>query len=166
MVRINNSDLTNELRDVAKIQVGADIIPNILSNQVVPVIDVNPKHARILNITSGASTSATGASTIYTTPTDKPFYLTTIGFAFIKDVVCDIATGAMTVKVVINGASQNIIIIPIITLTAQSGVYQIDLPKPMLLDRGSTVFMSATFGAGVLSRAGYITGYTLDNPNA
>ena len=166
MVRINNSDLSFELRDVAKIQAGIDIIPNIMSNQVVPVIDVNPKHARILNVAYGVSTSASGTSTIYTTPSDKPLYLTSIGFSYVKDAACDAATGAMTIRVTINGAALNIIVVPIITLTAQSGIYQINLPKPMLLDRNSNITMAATFAAGVMSRAGYITGYTLDNVNA
>jgi len=166
MVRINNTDLMNELRDVAKIQVGSDMIPNVMSNQVVPVIDVNPKHARIINLVESVSKSTTGAANVYTTPTSNDFFLCGVNSSFDKNVTCDLADGRLALVVTINGAEKVIIGHSVITLTAERGEIAVDFNRPIKLDRNTTIYMAGTFTAGKLLRQISIYGYIVDNSNA
>ena len=166
MVRINNSELSNELRDVAKIQAGADIIPNILSNQVVPVIDVNPKHSRIANFIRHANTTATGVNTIYTTPANIDTYITSVYLSISKDAANDSGTGSINVSIVLNGATVRIAALSIINLTAQDKSIVIPFPIPIKVDNSSTILLSGAFTAGTLTRECGITGYQVSNPNA
>jgi len=71
MVTINNSQISKNLVDGAKIQISTDSIPNQLSNVVIPTMEINPKI--LSNITIVRAASANG--TVYTTPTNQDFYL-------------------------------------------------------------------------------------------
>ena len=157
----------NELRDVAKIQVGSDMIPNVMSNQVVPVIDVNPKHARLGEVLTFKNHAVSGSSSFYTTNTLKDTRVTGVMFHLIKDVACDVATGAANITCVINGASQALASISLLTATAQSDVVFLSFPQPLKVDRGSIIGIgSNTYAAGLMSRSVVIYGYVIDNSNA
>jgi len=160
MVRINNTDLMNELRDVAKIQVGSDMIPNVMGNQVIPVVDVNPKHAR--RITDIKSTSAAGGTTtIFTTHATKDTLLWGFTLSRIK-IATD--TGTLSKLVCyINGGAKNLIIMEGVTLTAQENHVSLFFECPILLDRGSNVFMESLNQSRHASSI-FIT--EIDNPNA
>ena len=158
MVRINNSDLMTELRDVAKIQVASDIIPNVLSNQVVPVIDVNPKHARKINVVR----YVTSASAAYTTPTDKDFFLMGFNMSFSKTVANDGAN--LTLTGYVDGVVQNIGTLAGITLTAERAEMSQSFPIPIKIDRGTALTFAV--GATMATVRGTIFGYLVENINA
>jgi len=126
---------------------------------ITPTIELIPK----ANITSTVSRTATGSSTIYTTPSDKDFYLTNINLGMIKDVACDVATGTVTVTAVIDGVSKSILGLPVISLTAQQINDNIDLQRvPLKIDRGTNISMSSTYTVGVMVRTCTINGYTVE----
>ena len=166
MATIYNSDLTKELILGGRLQVSRDIIPSQLAEKVVPVMEVNPKLLRVCYVVGGRNDSTTGLKTVYTTPSDRDFYLTSIHLSLIANAACDIATGGVNVTATVGGASKMIIGIPIITLTAQSGNQAITFDTPIKIDRNVAITVSGTFTAGVLVRTCTITGYFVDNSNA
>lgn len=167
MAWIYNTELSKELKEGAKLQQTRDIIPNQLADKVVPVMEVNPKLLRRINIVRNVSSAVTAGMTAYTTPTGaQDFYLTGFQFSLTKDAACDAATGTLTITATIDGASRVLGNYSHITLTADSVIIDREFTIPVKIDRGSTIANSITFAAGVCTRSLCITGYTVDNPNA
>lgn len=166
MAEIHNTDLLKELKDGAKLQQLKDIIPSQLAEKVVPVMEVNPKLFRNIDIVRQVPGTTTGSIIAYTTLTDRDFYLNFIVASYIKDVVCDAATGRIIVEATIGGASREIIGFPIINLTAQTAIIGISFPIPIKIDRGTSISMSGTYTAGVMSRTLSVGGFEVLNPKA
>lgn len=116
-----------------------------------------------INIARGSTGAVSGALTaVYTTPTDRDFYLTGVTMSFAKDAVCDVASAVMTLSIRIDGAPAQIAQLPMLTLTAQSGVVSVSFPIPIRVDRGFAINTNTqTFTVGLLQRACTITGYTI-----
>jgi hypothetical protein len=161
MVHINNRDAIRLIQDGAKVSI-SEGFPTELSMAVVPVMDMTPDLHRVADICEGASSAATGAFTVFTTPTDKDFYLTSAQISISKSAACDLATGVVSLTVVISAQTKSILNIATVTLTAQQQSIALGLPVPIKLDRGSVISMSGTFGIAALSRAASIVGYTTD----
>lgn len=166
MAQIYNSDLSKELVDGAKIQTSYDKVPNQLADKVVPVMEVNPKLFRISNVVRNINTTASGAQTMYTTPTDKEFYLTGLYFSIIKDAACDMASGAVTINASVDGVSRTLFGIAVLTATAQNSSITFSFPTPVKVDKGAGIVYSGTFAAGTCARTGGINGYLVENINA
>lgn len=134
---------------------------DFLSDEVqgpVAVIPINP----IINIVRAASATTTSSGTIFTTPTDKDFYLTGVQFGFVKDAACDAAnTTTPAVLITIDGVSVTVVRLPTITLTAQNQSVFVSLPTPIKIDRGTTISIQSTsYTVGVFNRNAVIYGYT------
>jgi hypothetical protein len=157
---------TNGISKVFNQQTNNDVfnegIPLKFKKSIHPVLVVNPLPNNFCDIVANNSATSTGATTIYTTPTDKDFYLTEFSVSVIKDATCDSATGSYQFNVVINKTTKTIFYFSVITLTAQTGHISISLPVPVKLDRGSTVTLSGTFTVGACVRSGSIVGFTYD----
>ena len=166
MATIYNSLLTKELIEGARVQVSRDSVPTQIADKVVPVMEVNPSMLRKNTILRGSSRTTTGTLTIYTTPTDRDFYLTSLSLSIIKDVTCDLATGSSAPSCTIDGASQNLPGFSTITTTAQNQTLTINFDKPIKLDKNSSIVWGGTFTAGVYIRYGVITGYIIENSNS
>jgi len=167
MSQIHNTDLFNEIRDAGKIQTSRDILPSQLADKVVPVMEVNPKLLRYPNIVISSGTTATGVVTmVNTTSSAKDFYITHAYISITKDVVCDAATGSISISATINGAARTIVGCSIITLTAQDKTISLDFSHPLKIDRGTSITLTGTYTAGVMSRIATIAGYYVENPNA
>lgn len=163
-MQYTSSTLANEVRDVLKLQVGRDKFPSVL-----PVIDVNPKHARVINKLIASSSVTTGTTTVYTTPTDRDFYLYGISIGYSKDAVCDQATGTINVQCTPASTSTAVTIfaLPLLTLTAQQFMNQVSFDIPILLARGTNVtFGNASFTVGLQSRSCCLQGLIVDNSGA
>jgi hypothetical protein len=168
MAIIYNSDLTKEIREGAKVSL-RDVIPNQIADKVVPVMEVNPKLLRRINIVKIGLSSTTGNTTIYTTPTDKDFYLTGVQIGLIKDATNDMAIGNCGLTITPKGSPSTAVIgIPVLTLTAQNSSVTRDFSIPILLEKGSNIIFaqSSAYTVGLCSKEGTIIGYTVDNINA
>lgn len=167
MATIHNSELIKELKDGGKIQQLRDRIPQELADKVVPVMEVNPKLLRRTNIVFGARRESSGGTTLMTTDSVKETFITGIAYSITKDVACDMATANnVGVSIVQDGATRNIILASILTLTAQDKSVFVEF-EPMKIDKGTTVvIISNAFAAGTCQRTATIFGYTVDNPNA
>lgn len=111
-------------------------------------------------IVKNGNTSSSGGLTVYTTPTERDFYLTGIIFSMAKDSTCDVATGTVAINVVIDGTAVALAPIAVITLTAQAQIASLSLPVPIKIDRGTPISGSVTFTAGVMRRTCTLIGYT------
>lgn len=122
---------------------------NNISDEVGDIIPVVP----VLPVCRIVRSSASG--TVYTTPSDKDFYLTGFSMSFSKDVA---ATGSvMTLSAIIDGVSQVLHRFAAITLTAERDSIAIDLSFPIKIDRGTniTIGLTGTFNSAPAAIRGY-----------
>ena len=157
MATIYNSDLSHELRDGAKIS-SRDEIPQELGKTVVPVMEVNPKLLRVCNWWRGAIGAA---STITTTPTDRDTYIVAAHLGIYK-LAADTGTDVQ-LRCIVDGLSHNLLVIPGITLNANTTCLSISFPIPIKVDRGSVI---STIGANVSRISGGVEGFQVENINA
>jgi hypothetical protein len=160
-MEIQSTDLKKAIIEATKINPSAATIPNKLSDVVVPVIDVSPAHNRVCEIVRAASAVNATSTTIYTTPTDKDFYLTAASISTIKDVTA--TSLASFIETNIGGAARQILYIIGLTLTVQSGQTSISFPVPIKIDRGVNIIIAHTTNVANVSSRGLIYGYTVDN---
>lgn len=163
--KIYNSNLTKEIIEGARLQQQQGSIPQELAEKVIPVMEVNPKLLRSCNIVYGTVNGANGATTIYTTPTDKDFYLVAANLNNTSDAACD-NTNIQLVVTTENGVSEQLIYLTKISLTAFNDSISLSLPIPLKLKRNSTITIEQTFTVGVSRSGGSIVGYTVDNITA
>lgn len=164
MTTVNNSEVIQELRNAAKLQLGKDRIPNFLSSGIVPTIELSSKLVKN-GIAKATSQTTTGTTTIYATPATQDFYLCGIEYGFVKNATCDVATGTLNVTATINGSAQTIATIPVLTLTAERGDRFIYLSHPIKIDRGINIQLSGTFTAGAMSRSATVYGFIDETSN-
>lgn len=164
MEQINNDQTIRECSKVLGHPV--ENIPQLDTSKIILTSEVNPKLIRRIEFIIGGGQSSTGSFNIYTTPTTKDFYLTDISASLIKDVVCDSATGAIYVSVVIGGVVSKIINFSIISLTAQDKTISLHFDAPIKLDRGTNVAFIGTFTAGVMRRDISLMGYFVENQSS
>jgi hypothetical protein len=160
MANINNSQLSKELIDGAKIQTSFDKIPTQLADKVVPVMEVNPKMLRMCNVAKSSTATNATSATLYTTPTDRDFYLCGLALSTIKDVTSTSLSSGITTT--INGASVTLLSIASLSLTVQNSSTNLVISPPILVDRGVTIAVTnSTNVANITSRASLV-GYTID----
>lgn len=165
MAIIHNSEVITGIQRAAKIQSGSDSIPRVLASQVIPSIEVNPILTKEAFIKVGYD-STSGSITLYTTPTNQDVYVTAAYLSIIKNAACDVATGPCSLSVVINGATVQLLRLPLITLTAQEQSISISFPHPIKIDRGTSVSVAGSFTAGVYLRAAGISAFADETSNA
>ena len=155
MEQINNDQTIKESSDVLGYQV--QNIPQLDTSKISLVANVNPKDLRRINIVRYANAVNSGSGTIYTTPTDKDFYLCYANLGIIKD-----ATSTSTeesLRIVIDGATQRLMTIPSITLTAQSQNVFISLNNPIKIDRNTAITINGSSATANITLNGSIAGY-------
>lgn len=151
MVANNNSEISREIIDALQSQLGAEGMPTKVSDTIQLSVEVNPKLLRRCDIIKQVSS----ASTIYTTPADKDFFVNTVHLGIAKD-VADTGTAA-SITCVVNGATVTLLTIPGITLTADAQNVVIPFPVPIKVDRNTAVAF-AVAGSYTAVRAS-ITGF-------
>ncbi len=155
----------DELRDVAKIQLGMDTIPNVMSNQVVPVVDINPKHSKLADILVALVRSTTSSAvTIFAARPNQDVFITGIQLSCTQDVACD--NTSTFISVTQNGAPLVICRLLRQTLTAQSSSIVVSFAKPIKIDRNTAILATGAFTVGAYSHSINITGYIESNANA
>ena len=119
MAQIQNAEIVNRvIRDLGLVQ-GTDLRLES-SNLVIPTINLSP--ATEDYIVMGLTESTGTAGTIYTTPASpnkQRFYLTGASLSFVKNALCDIATGVISVAATIGGVGRSIAALSVLTLTAE-----------------------------------------------
>jgi hypothetical protein len=133
------------------------------SNEVIdaiqPVVEVGRRHINIIR--NATATNSTSAS-IYTTPADKDFYLTSASLSVIKDVTAVSVRSDIQAFGADDGITRQILTISGITLTPQSETISISLPFPFLVKRNTSITTNNTSATANIVQSATITGYVLD----
>jgi hypothetical protein len=160
MAQINNSDLIKALIDGARLHAAAEKIPDKIASVVVPVLDVTPSFHRIVNIVKFNGTSSTGSSIIYTTPTNKDFYL---AGAFISANFDATADNVLTrMLVFINSTDIQLLQMNKNSLTAFSGYMNREFTTLIKIDRGTPITITSAFTVGAGTYSGGICGIEVE----
>ena len=159
MATINNSKIIKNIIDTARIQTLIDDVPKELAGKVVPVLEVIPK--KFTNTHSEIVNSASVHSIVYTTPTDKTFYLTNVKMGFIKDNLSTASNFWMTYT--LNGIVQPLLRIVSLTLTADSKFLILNLLNPIKLDKNSEIVLGANSFLASQTMTAEIFGYLEDD---
>lgn len=156
MVAITSSDAIQRFVDEAKLQ-SANGVPTQLNNQIVPVFEVNPRLTRFCDIVKTNSIANQTSATIYTTPTDKDFFLTSASLSYIKDVTST-STG-VAINVTINGLATSVLALPGITLTVSQGQISNTFLHPLKIDRNTNIAVISSTSVANIKAQGCISGY-------
>lgn len=156
--QVQNSVLKNQFVDLLGLSPNIDALPSTLSpGPIIPTFDIGPQTATIVR--SGSATT-TGSITVFTTPTDRDFFLTNASLSYSKDVTCDVATGAINLSATIDGVSRNILSLANLTTLGQTQAGSISLNYPVKIDRNTSITVSGSFTLGSMSRTAQIQGFT------
>ena len=165
MATIHNSDVFKEIRDGARIQQLSEVIPSQIADKVVPVMEVNPKMLKYVNIVQRASSAATGTTAVYTTPTNAEFYLTSIMLSFSATVTNDQVGLYLSAFPFQTLTAVRLLDINVVTLVAQSQTFQKDYTYPIKIEKGTAINLVKAYAAGAGVYSCTICGYTIENPN-
>lgn len=157
MATIYRNTYLQWLQKILGLQSSKEQPPSTLAPTVQAIVDIVP---RITTVVRRASSATTGGATLYTTPTDKDFYITFVDMAYSKDAAND--TTEVYIDCVINGSTTRIMSLNVVAATAQADGKIVSLPYPVLVDRNSVVRIVSNFTAGTLNRQGTVGGYILE----
>jgi len=158
MTQILNQSTLREIRQALSVPNSYNA-PSYSSDQVIPVVNVNPKDYKESKYATLSKTN-TGTATIYTTDLNKDTFLTSVQLSFAKDATCDAATGSVVLQAIPFGLTSQTAIVSIatITLTAQSGNIFLEFNKPVKIARNTAIQIGGfSYTVGIMSRQATIT---------
>jgi len=160
-MKIQNSSTIKEVRQVGGLSI-SEGFPQELGSTIVPVVNVNPKAYRTINIVKFAQGTATGNTVVYTTPTDRDFYLTNYVFSSSANATADSTFARLFVSTDEFPAGVYIAELAKQTLTEFAGTVSMAFPVPMKLKRGTNVIVYQEFTVGASNGSAAIQGYTVE----
>lgn len=161
MVTVRNSDTVQEMRRATFAQLASDQLPLNVSSQAVMTIESNPKLLRTQNFATYGDATNNG-TTVFTTPTDKDFFLCSIQFQRHKDAASDDTTDAVTA--VVSGSTTRLSELTAVALTAVDQAISTQFIPPLLIDRGQQINIIKTSTTAGNNRASCcISGFFVDN---
>lgn len=160
MAYIDNTQTKREIDDAIRGNSVTNLAPTKVSDNVQLVLNVNPKDYKNSEIVLSNTCVNSTSSTIYTTPTDRDFYLTSAQLSMIKD------AGALSTYSAINctiNGDANVRLIRVIGLatTAQTESLSISFPAPVKVDRGTAITVINSNAGANVSASGLIAGYLI-----
>ena len=164
MAIINNSQLTRELIDGAKINIVADDVPSRLASAVVPVMETNPKLLNTTIVVKSTAFSNNASTVIYTTDANKRFFITGCWLSFVKDV--NATTTNISLNVIPKGNTTQftqLIYFNTTTLTAERDGFGLTFPSPIELEKGSAISVISGTAVGNFYGRGIVMGYYIED---
>lgn len=165
MATIYNSELTAELIQAGKLQVARDKIPSEIAEKVVPVIDVNPKHARICNLVKRQSIVNSASGIIYSVPSSKKTFICGYSLSVIKDVTSTSDRSKINCYLP-SGEAITIAEITGITLTPQEQTITATINPPLELQPGTNIDLTNSTNVANINTSGIIWGFEVLNPKS
>lgn len=156
-----NPQIKNTIIDNLRLNPVVDNIPNVVTPSIQPVFETDRKFCDVVRTNSITATS--GSSTLFTTPSDKDFYITGAAISMAKDATCDLATSNVNITIIVGGTSRQIVQLSALTTTAQTQNMFVNFNPPIKVDRNTAISrgsFSFTAGSGMCQSA--IWGYTQD----
>jgi len=158
-MQIQNSSTIRELRTAAGLSI-SEGFPQGLANQIVPVIELNPKLFRLTNVLRDAASVSTGSTTIFTTSSDKDFFLTNVSLTTEANATADSVFTKM--EVIQDGVTRVIALIRKLSLTAHSSSLVLQFNNPLKVDRGTAITITQSFTVGASTTGGLIAGFEVE----
>jgi hypothetical protein len=152
----NNGAIVSEL-GAATQQSSAEFANLPVRKEIMPVIEVNPKLMRTVDIhLRNAAINATSA-TLGILNSTEDFYIVACELSMLKDVTA--TSTASQLKANIGGATRVLLEIIGLTLTAQSGSVSVSFPHPVKIDKGTSITVANSTNVGNVSAVGIVYGY-------
>jgi len=161
----NNSDLTQEIRDAAKLNV-LQGIPSLLSENIVPVLEINPKNYRRCLLVKHADSVNVTSTTIHTCDSIKDTFLVSASVSVIKDVTSTSLASAIGITPYGGPTTPRICRIAGISLTPQSATLSMSFNPPIRLAKGSAINLLNSTNVANVSSSGSIVAYEVENTTA
>lgn len=155
MVRNRNPTIAENARRLFNTKQG-DQLGDQIADIILPIVPIE----NYANVVRSASLVNGTSVTIFTTPSDKDFYLDSAQLSVVKDATSDSLLS--TISVTVQGVARQILILRGLTLTAQSAQSAISFPKPILIDRGTAITATNNTATANISASGCITGHTVE----
>lgn len=160
----NNSSLTREFREAGRVT--SMDIPNKIGDTIIPVMEVNPKLLRVVDITKQNQAINATSATIYTTPTDSDFYLTGASLTVSKDANATSVASYIQCILADNGDTVQICYVACTTTQAQNGGVSHDFTFPIKVKRGTAISVYNTTNVASIRASAVIYGYLVPNYTA
>jgi len=157
MARITRSRVLIWMQNVLGLQSGSDKIPQYIQDNVQPVVEITPK---ITDVVVAGSANVTTSTVIYSTPSDKDFYLTFLEISVTKDAVNDNLWTYAGVK--LGGLERAFCSLQFQTTTAGSAALIHDFGHPVKVDRGTDIRVIGSFAAGNMVKRLTVGGFILE----
>jgi hypothetical protein len=151
-----NRTILNYVTDTLVLNPLSDEIPKNVVPTIQPIFDVNRNITKIMR---SATSPTTGSTTIYSTPTDKDFYLTGIHLGYTADASADNTSVNMTAFIEDGTSAYTILRLPKTTLTATTENITFTPLYPLKINRGTVIQIQSTFTVGSCTRTGSICGF-------
>lgn len=158
-IQINNAELKKAFSDSTKTQL-LEQVQVVDNSKVIPIVDVTPRKFKNTDIVRRNVCQNATSTTLYTTPSNADFYLTGVSLNVIKDATSQSVSSR--VNIIINGATQTILSIEGLSLTAQIESNTISVIRPVKVDRGTNITLTNTNATANITAGATICGY-VDN---
>lgn len=158
MVKHYNPSIAERLLRLFKWK-GGEQVDSEVSPFIQPTIEIKPR----LSIFKTAGNTVTTALTVYTTPTDKEFFLTNLFFSYEKNAACDNVEVYVSVQPIGTSATTTIADIATLSLTASRDSQSISFETPLQLTKGTIIYLVGAFTVGAMIKTIQIQGYTEDS---
>jgi len=154
MVRHNNPTISLDATRILNLKAeGFDSELQTLT----PVVEIKPKTNIVRSQTAFNATSAT----VYTTPSDKDFYLISAALSTSKDATATSTTSSIT-STIDAASGQDILRLGLLTLTAERNSIATQFNPPIKIDRGAVITVKNDTAVGNIRSVASIAGYTVE----
>jgi hypothetical protein len=129
---------------------------NVIADFIQPIMNIQ----RFCNIVRNVSSDNATSATLYTTPSDKDFYLVSASLSFVKDITA--TTTGVSLRAVVEGVQRRILELACLTLTVERGQLNISLNNPIKIDRNTNISVDSITNNANFNIRGQIIGYTVE----
>lgn len=155
MVKIYNPDLFKEIQRKFNLK-GEEISETY--DGIMPCVNIKPR----INVVASATLADSGATSasIYSVPSDKDFYVTSVSLSYSKDV--NATTTYFAIYANVDGSTKYLAWIATVAGVAEHDSLTLAFPYPIRIDKAGTIGVVVSANVASFRMAGGITGYYED----
>lgn len=157
MAKHNNPTISQDLLRIFNFKQG-DMLGNDVGNMIVPVINVE----RFVNISRDVTVATNALTTVYTTPTDKDFYLSAACLTYHHDAACTTMSCNMSCFPDNDVTARKILIINPSPSAVSNMVVSNQYRPHIKIKRGTNISIQSANNDGVQRLDGSIQGFTIE----
>lgn len=159
MVDVQNTEVIDRISQDIK-ESNLNTLPKTLNNSVQPILIINPLE-RTNPVHASGNASTTGTVTIFTTPSSRDFYITSIALAFTADATSD-STSVLVSGQIHGQAATTLLVLRKAATVANNQSLSVSFPVPLRMERGTTITTTSAFTVGAQTSTTSISGFTVD----